>query len=95
MIFSQPDFSVQPNGAPIQPESLFACFRGMEILLNAERMMLPTFAELSALLPADYEPFELAHTDSHSVFTFQPSQPLAVPSTETLQYLAWSSWKQM
>lgn len=95
MIFSQPDFSVQPNGAPIQPESLFACFRGMEILLNAERMMLPTFAELSALLPADCEPFELAHTDSHSVFTFQPSQPLAVPSTETLQYFSINIFRSL
>ena len=95
MIFSQPDFSVQPTGQMIASASLFACFRGMEILLHAETMTLPAFDQLASLLPEGFVPFELAHTDSHSLFTFRPSQPFELPETEAVRYFSINIFRSL
>ena len=71
MIFSQPDFSVQPTGKSIQPDSLLAIFHNGKVLLTSEEM-LPTFSQLQPFLPYDFKPFELAHTDNHSIFSPDP-----------------------
>ena len=88
MIFSQPDFSVQPVQAPVRNESLFACFNKGKILMHDEngRLTLPTMAQLSSVLPASFSPFELAHTDSVSIFCPHPFDNFDLPETEKLRY---------
>ena len=88
MIFNQPDFSIQPAYAPVRESSLLACFSKGRILMhhaNGE-LSLPAFAQLSPMLPAGFVPFELAHTDSVSIFTPHPFEDFSLSETDELYY---------
>ncbi len=95
MIFSQPDFSVQPTGKPIQPDSLFACFDQGRVLLRCADLTLPTVSQILPLLPQGTVPFELAHTDSESIFTFQPNQTATVAPSHDLVYRELSVFRSL
>ena len=88
MIFSQPDFSIQPIHAAIKPESLLACFSKGRILLHhaGDELSLPTLAQLSPVLPQSFMPFELAHTSDFSIFTPPPFADLRISETDSLRY---------
>lgn len=88
MIFNQPDFSIQPVGAAIRPDSLMTCYHKGRILLHhdGEQLSLPTYAQLSSVLPDGFLPFELAHTDAFSLFAPHPFSDFFIPETEELRY---------
>ena len=88
MLYSQPEFSIQPVQAAIQPDSLMAVFRQGRVLLRhaEEGLCLPTFAQLSPILPDGFEPFVLRHAEEGSVFSPHPFSSLAIHETDDLQY---------
>ncbi len=95
MIFSQPDFSVQPTGKPLQPTSLFACFHQGKVLLTANDLTLPYASHILPLLPDGAVPFELAHTAQASIFTFQPGASFERSPCDELVYREISIFRSL
>lgn len=95
MIFSQPDFSVKPTGAAMKENSLFACFSGLRVLLDRKTNTLPTAAQMAAAFPDDFKPFELAHTDDKTIFSFHPAQAAEVEETEELGYFSINIFRSL
>jgi len=85
MILSQPDFSIQPAGIAIRPDSLFLCFHKGQVLLSKD-WNIPVFEQIAPLLPEGCIPFELAHTDAFAVFTLPPFADILIPETAELSY---------
>lgn len=88
MIYSHPDFSVQPIHAQLHDDSLMACFNKGRILISALRghKTLPTWAELRKYWPAHETPFELAHVEKTAIFSVHPFRDCTIPESEGLQY---------
>ena len=85
MILSQPDFSIQPSHAPIQPDSRFLCFHKGSVLLS-NGVELPAYGQIAPFLPEGTTPFELAHTDAFCLFSLPPFTDFRLPETEELTY---------
>jgi len=88
MIYSHPDFSVQPVHAQIQEDSLMACFDKGRILISSLRRTktLPTWAEVRSLWPAEEVPFELAHVENTAIFSLHPFHTAVIPEYDGLWY---------
>ena len=95
MIFSHPDFSVQPIGAKMQADSLFACFNDMRVLLQKQNHQLPRAEQVIPLLGESFVPFELAHTGNRVIFTFQPHCHEKIPETEELEYFSLNIFRSL
>lgn len=68
MILSQPDFSVQPTGASPKAGDLLICF-------DRGRILLDVSGDIPVLPGAEHlisQPFELAHTQSVTLFSPHP-----------------------
>lgn len=85
MILSQPDFSIQPSHAAVAPNSPFLCFHEGRVLLTTNGD-LPVYHQIASLLPAEYIPFELAHTDAFALFTLRPFDDFFLSETNELSY---------
>ena len=88
MILGDPDFSVQPLGAAPGPESLFCCFQNGRVLLagEGEAASPPTWAQVQALLPKGFVPFELAHTGDIAIFSPHPFLPFEMAESEGMRF---------
>lgn len=88
MILGEQTFSVQPIHASVAPCSLFCCFSNGRVLLASENsaLRLPTYAEVAALLPEGFVPFELAHTDDAAIFSPHPFMGVALCEGNGLSY---------
>lgn len=86
MIYEHPEFSVTPCGAPLQSDSLFVCFEKDQVLLY-NGCEIPSYEQIASLLPEGYVPFELGHTDQHTIFTLQPGEEFSVGQTDAFQYM--------
>lgn len=93
MLLGHLDFSVQPTGAPINDESLFVHFQHGNILLAQNN--LPAWAQVRALLPDDFQPFELAHTGEQAIFSVHPHMPLDIAQNDLLQYRETGIFRSM
>ena len=94
MIFSQPDFSVQPTGSTIRPDSLLAVFQNGKVLLTNDET-LPTFLQIQSLLPVHFKPFELAHTDKDSIFSPDPFLNLEIQEAAGFSYKEISIFRSL
>lgn len=74
MILENADISVQPKHESPDASSVFLCFRGEEVLLDAAdgTPVLPAYSQVKPLLPEGARPFELAHANGSALFTLPP-----------------------
>ena len=88
MILGHPEFSVQPVGAPVLPDSLFFHFQNGRILMDhqGDEPVLPAWSQVLPLLPDGFQPFELAHTDNKTIFSPVPHTRLSLTETQTVRY---------
>ena len=85
MIYEHPEFSVQLTGAPLQDDSLFLCFVEDQVLLS-NGADIPTYGQIAPLLAKGCKPFELGHTDQHTIFTLLPGDDPCIEENEAFQY---------
>ena len=95
MIFSQPDFSVKPTGAVMRENNLFACFSGLRVLLDKKTNSLPKVSQMIGLLPENFRPFELAHTDDQVIFTFHPAEAMEIEENDELAYFSINIFRSL
>lgn len=97
MILGEPDFSVQPLGIEPRPESLFCCFQNGRVLLagEGEAAALPTWAQVQALLPEGFIPFELAHAGDAAVFSPHPFLPFEFTASDPLCFHELSVFRNL
>ncbi len=88
MILGHPTFSVQPNGRPIRKNDSFLHFEGNKVLLkeNEETFSIPAWEAVKTFLPAEFQPFELAHTGEQLIFSTYPHHAIHIPETAGLRY---------
>lgn len=92
MILSQPDFSVQPTGAAPKAGDLLVCF-------DRGRILLDVSGDVPVLPGAEHlisQPFELAHTQSVTLFSPHPFEGgETVPETDELRYQELSVFRTL
>lgn len=88
MIFLQPDFSVQPRSTAIPDTAFLVVFRQGKVLLceHDGELCPPTLTEAKPLLPDDFVPFELAHTEEHSFCCPPPYDDVEIGESDSLRY---------
>ncbi|MDD3335587.1 MAG: NAD(+) diphosphatase [Eubacteriales bacterium] len=97
MILGETSFSVQPGRRAPEDASLYFCFQQGRILLGekAGKPTLPTYAMVKPLLPEGVNAFELAHTESKSIFCPDPMGEVTVPEGDGLRYQAIGTFHSM
>lgn len=97
MILGHPDFSVQPTGSPVLPDSLFFYFQQGKILMDHrdKEPALPTWAQVQSLLPDDFEPFELAHAGKRLIVSPEPHAQLAVAESGAIKWTDFNIFRAL
>lgn len=81
MLFSQPDFTIQPTGHDAVDHDIVLCFQQGKLLLTKEKE-LPTVRQFLPLLRGNVQLFELLRTAEHGYYTLPPYGGTVVEATE-------------
>ena len=98
MLLGHPEFSVTPQGNPIEDESLFFhMHRGKVLLTNTgSEAWLPCWQQVKSILSSDVSAFELAHAGDQSIFTVDPqNDDFAFPERDQLYYADLNVFRTM